>query len=201
MKDFPWDDEDSELEPVSKARANQQDEDDQQDTAESDVVEQPRRASRKEKADDIIWVGNPCWKAMIGYHMKSFAVFLIVAAAGYGLSVAGLLALPLVILLGLLTLAGALAIGYFMRRMTIYTITRSRVMKKSGIINTRKEQARIEMITNILIDRNLSQRLMGIGDLDIDTANDTTGTMIWWGLRDPYDIEEIIDNLRDARDD
>jgi hypothetical protein len=80
--------------------------------------------------------------------------------------------------------------------MTVYTLTRSRVLKKSGIINIRKEQARLEMVTNIIVDRSLSQRILGIGDLNIDTANDSAEILAWWGIKDPYKIEALIDGLR-----
>ncbi len=138
---------------------------------------------------------------MLGHYLRGLLAAIVITVIAYALNMAGVLSLFLVILIGLAAFGGAFGVCHLIRRMTIYTLTGSRVLKKSGIINIRKEQARIEMITNIIIDRNLSQRMLGIGDLDIDTANDNTGSLIWWGLDSPYDVEAQIDRLRNADDD
>lgn len=133
---------------------------------------------------------------MIGKHIKLILLVVIFTAILYGLGKTGILSPVwawLVLVIGVASVVGAL---YLMRRFTVYTLTRTRAVKKSGVINVRKEQARIDMITNIITDRSLAQRILNIGDLDIDTANDSNGTLIWAGLRDPMEVEQKIDRLR-----
>jgi len=139
---------------------------------------------------------------MIGFYIKTGLVVLAVSGLAYIAAAAGPLGIGWVILIVLISIAVAGGVCHLNRTMTVYTVTRSRVVKKSGIINVRKEQARVDKITNIIIDRNLSQRMLGIGDLDIDTANDSTeASLLWWGIRNPYNLEALIDDIRNDLDD
>lgn len=83
------------------------------------------------------------------------------------------------------------------QKTTKYTITSNRISEQFGIINTRKEQAPVKQITNISVDRNLFERMIGIARINIDTANDARDILQWHGVRNPEKIEALIDKARE----
>lgn len=155
------------------------------------------------RGDELIWQGNPSFKGMLLWYGKAFGIALLIDLLLIAANLLGVLSLALVIFLILISIGVVLGLGHLTRKTTIYTITRVRVMEKRGIINTVKEQAAIDKITNIVVNRSLSERLLGIGRINIDTASDMHSDDIlqWWGIEDPYRVEGMIDGLRIEADD
>lgn len=150
----------------------------------------------KEYANEVIWEAHPCWRGMIGWYVKAIGIVLAVSAIAYLAAAAEAIHVAFVPLILILALAIVFGLGKLIRSATVYTITRSQVSERTGIFNTRSEQARLERITNIKISRNIFERLVGIGKINIDTANDKEDILDWWGIPKPYSIQAIIDDLR-----
>jgi uncharacterized membrane protein YdbT with pleckstrin-like domain len=159
--------------------------------------QQPQKPQKKRRRDTVQWQGNPDWRGMILWYFKGILGTVVILGLMYALREAGVVAIGHIILVGVILIAALGIIGYWKRRLTVYTITRSRLSMKTGIINVRKEQAPLDKINNIIIERTLVERLIGIGEVDIDTANEKVGIMKWWAVRDPYHVERLIDRLRD----
>lgn len=150
------------------------------------------------KGDELVWQGNPSLKGMFLWHLRALGIALVVDLGLFVLQMAGVFSMAIWVLLALVSLVAVFGFGHLVRRTTIYRITRLRVSEKRGIINTTKEQAAVNKITNITVTRNLAERLLGIGRINIDTAADFQSQDIlrWWGVEDPYKVESIIDGLR-----
>jgi uncharacterized membrane protein YdbT with pleckstrin-like domain len=186
--------------------------------AEKETTRQENQTSKKDIVSDevkafkneVIWQGHPSWRGMVGYLWKGILVWLIVSLILYGLIAAGVVSATIAVLLSVFLLAGVIVVARLIIKTTVYTITRSQVSERRGIINTVSEQARLEQITNIQIKRNFYDRLVGIGKVDIDTASDVANLQLaqskglskaknildWWGVKNPYQIQTIIDDLR-----
>ena len=152
--------------------------------------------SATHKADEVVWRDHPSWRGMIPWYLKWVAAALVVSLVLYGAKAAGVISGFLFFVGALAAFGAVLGVGHLKRTTTIYTITRSRVMEEWGILNKRREQARLEKITNITARRDLWERVLGIGRINIDTANDREDILDWWGVRNPLAVEALIDELR-----
>jgi len=76
------------------------------------------------------------------------------------------------VLLGLLGLAAVLYAEF--SRLTIrYTVTDSRIIRKDGIIRRRTNQMPFNKIERVELDQGLIQRIFNLGDIVLDTGEDT----------------------------
>ena len=76
------------------------------------------------------------------------------------------------IVVGLVALAWAVWLGlkYLQWRMTYFVVTSRRVIYRSGVISKRGVEIPLERINNINFHQRLIDRLIGAGDLDIESA-------------------------------
>jgi hypothetical protein len=187
---------------------------DQKNTPQKEVAPSQKRDltpdELKALKNEIIWQGHPSWRGMAGYLWKGILVWFIISLILYGLIVIGAVSATVAVILSLFLLTGVIIVARLIIKTTVYTITRSHVSERRGIINTVSEQARLEQITNIQIKRNFYDRIVGIGKVDIDTASDVANLQLahnqgiskaknildWWGVKNPYKIQAIIDDLR-----
>jgi uncharacterized membrane protein YdbT with pleckstrin-like domain len=76
---------------------------------------------------------------------------------------------------GLLTLclAAVLAWRFFILRSNEFVLTNHRVIQQQGILSKRSMDSRLDKINNIEHRQSLWGRLLGYGDVEIDTASET----------------------------
>jgi len=148
------------------------------------------------RGSEPVWQANPSWLGMIGWYLKFVGLAILAAAFAYGLAHVGVIATAVAVLIGLAAIAAAVGAGHLKRKTTRYMITEHQVIEQFGIINTHSEQARIEQITNVTIDRNILERMLGIGRINIDTANDRADILRWWGVEQPGEVEDLIERLK-----
>jgi membrane protein YdbS with pleckstrin-like domain len=66
--------------------------------------------------------------------------------------------------------AGWLVVKYFQWRMTYFVVTSRRVIYRTGVISKRGVEIPLERINNINFHQRLIDRVIGAGDLDIESA-------------------------------
>jgi uncharacterized membrane protein YdbT with pleckstrin-like domain len=66
--------------------------------------------------------------------------------------------------------AGWLVVKYFQWRMTYFVVTSRRVIYRTGVISKRGVEIPLERINNINFHQRLIDRIIGAGDLDIESA-------------------------------
>lgn len=165
------------------------------------MATQRKTAKSTHRKNEVVWSGCPTVKAMIGTYMK--ALFWVVVFVGilFLLSLAGVISTVIVVLLALVLIGLGAWYGYLKRTHTRYTLTRSRVLSQEGILNIRKEQVTLPQITNVIVERTILERILGIGTVTIETANDNAGSDIkLFGIKDPSHVENLLDELRNFVD-
>lgn len=143
----------------------------------------------------VLWQSHPSWRGLISFYAKATGLGILASAAAIGLNKAGVIAIHWPILTVLIAAAAVYLIGRILRKTTIYSITTRRVTERSGVFNKKEESARLEDIQNIVVDRPLWQRMLGIGTLNFDTAGEHTlegrDILSWWGIRNPQSVRDI----------
>lgn len=153
------------------------------------------------REDHLVWQENPSWRGFVPRAWKWLLAYVALWLFLLLFHVVGAVSLISLILITLAFIALVIGYGYLRIKTTVHTITTTRVGQKYGIINVQTEQTHISNITNITVERNLTERLLGIGRVDIDTANDSRNILDWWGIPKPSHVEDLINNLRMEIDD
>lgn len=106
--------------------------------------------------------------------------------------------LPSVKSLGVTILTVGLALIYFLLRRsgTKYRITSQRIVVDSGILSKKLEQVDLYRVNDFIVERPLSQRLMGTGNLTMQTTDKSNPTLRLFGLG--TDVVALYERLRVA---
>ena len=152
-------------------------------------------ALRLGPGEQVIFEGHPSWRSILGFYAKGAAlvgvlvalVVILGQAVGRGPStslVAGVL------------LGGAVIIalvGFLRRAVTRYTVTTRRVHVRHGLLSREVQEARIEWVRDVSYRQSAWQRLLGVGDVDFDTAAaDPDGYFVFAGVSRPERIAECV---------
>jgi uncharacterized membrane protein YdbT with pleckstrin-like domain len=141
--------------------------------------------------EEIVFEGHPSWRAILGFYIKGILVVGIIAAivalVGGG-SDAALITLIVVVGAVLVVL-----IGFVRRVATRYTITTRRLNIKHGIISRDVQETKIERVQDVNYRQSVFQRIMQIGDVDFDTAADSSESdFIFAGVANPEQVVEQV---------
>ena len=146
-----------------------------------------------------VWQGHPSWKAMLLFYMKWTLISLIPVAVWVGLNAAGSGVFTtwfvLATAIGLvLTLVG----GWIKRRTTRYLVTDRRIQIRTGIATRRERTTHIDRVQNVNLTQTLFQRILGIGDVDWDTAGTDApeSDFTFRGIDDPSALVRLADRFR-----
>lgn len=100
--------------------------------------------------------------------------------------------LGLIVALVVAAVLGALvAWKSFVLRTNEYVLTNYRVIQQTGIFSKRSVDSRLDKINNVEHRQTFWGRLLGYGDLEIDTASET-GTTRFPGIARPLDFKRSI---------
>jgi membrane protein YdbS with pleckstrin-like domain len=159
---------------------------------------------RLNEEEDDIAVDDDELEAVI-FTVRPTLVFIKV---GYALAVVG--AIALVFLLALLTpippyisilLAMSLlllpAYYHVRRNMVRYTLTDSKIEIDTGLIARTTRNIPLAKIQDVTVAANMSQRLLGFGDLLIDNASELGGTTVLRNINHPRRHADLL--LRELR--
>jgi uncharacterized membrane protein YdbT with pleckstrin-like domain len=81
-------------------------------------------------------------------------------------------------------------------RTTCYVATSMRIVAKTGWLNTRQIEIRMQDIRGIEVERTLMQRILGIGDVEIGTAATEGSEIVMCGVVDPEGFVKNVNALR-----
>jgi uncharacterized membrane protein YdbT with pleckstrin-like domain len=104
------------------------------------------------------------------------------------------------ILVGIVAIAWAvwLALKYLQWRMTYFVVTSRRVIYRSGVISKRGVEIPLERINNINFHQRLIDRIIGAGDLDIESAG-KDGQSHFDFIRHPDGVQHEVYRQLEAR--
>jgi uncharacterized membrane protein YdbT with pleckstrin-like domain len=101
-----------------------------------------------------------------------------------------------VLLLAILTLGLWLLPCWWRSSGTKYRVTTRRVVVETGVLSKRMEQVDLYRINDYTVDRPLSQRLVGTGNLILKTVDKTTPEITLAGIA--TDVVALYERLREA---
>ncbi len=149
--------------------------------------------------ETTIWEGHPTWRAMLSFHVKWFAVTIVLFALLIGVDKAGvnvstsIIGLVLIVGIGLTILA-----GWLDRFFTQYTITTKRLHIRRGVLSKTESSTNVDRIQNITVRQSPVDRIVRVGSIEFDTAgDDSSDRFAFRGVNDPQDLRERIMRARD----
>lgn len=148
--------------------------------------------------EKVLWQGHPSWKAMLLFYVKWTIISLIPIGVWVVIDVAGTsvtptwLSLATVVLL-VLTYVG----GWVLRMTTRYLVTDRRIQIRTGIASRRERTTHIDRVQNVNLSQSLFQRILGIGDVDWDTAGTEApdSDFTFRGIDDPSALVRMADRF------
>jgi uncharacterized membrane protein YdbT with pleckstrin-like domain len=131
--------------------------------------------------ETIVWQGHPSWKALLLYYVKWTLISLIPVAVWVGLNAAGLV----------LTYVG----GWIKRRTTRYLVTDRRIHIRTGLVSRNERTTHVDRVQNVNLRQTILQRMLGIGDVDWDTAGTDAADadFTFRGVDDPSGLVHAAD--------
>lgn len=102
-------------------------------------------------------------------------------------------------LLALLTLGLAAIVLWVRSRSVHYRITTQRVIVERGLFGKRMDQVDLYRINDYVVDRPFLQRVVGTGNLTLETMDKTSRELAMFGL--PTDVVALYETLRKATED
>jgi uncharacterized membrane protein YdbT with pleckstrin-like domain len=98
------------------------------------------------------------------------------------------------LVLCILTLGLALIFYWWQSRSLRYRITSQRIVVESGVFSKKMEQVDLYRVRDYVVDRPFGQRLMGTGNLELETMDSTTPRLRIFGLK--TDVMQLYEQLR-----
>jgi uncharacterized membrane protein YdbT with pleckstrin-like domain len=143
-----------------------------------------------------VWQGHPSWKAMLLFYIKWTLLSLIPVAAWVGLDAAGadVATTWFAVATGVglvLTYIG----GWILRRTTRYLVTDRRIHIRTGIMSRNERTTHVDRVQNVNLNQTIFQRMLGIGDVDWDTAGTdaSDADFTFRGVDDPSALVHAAD--------
>jgi len=82
---------------------------------------------------------------------------------------------------------------------TEFVVTSSRIIDRHGVLSKSSSEIPLERVTNTKLSRNLLERIVGDGDLVVESAG-RDGQTVFHDVADPEGVQRLILGLLDARE-
>lgn len=145
----------------------------------------------------VVWNGAPSYQSMLG-RLASAGVMLLAGGVFLGLALSGLTGTwfgSILLLVGLGSGVSAV-IAYKYSR---YEVTAAGVVVTTGWLSRRRVETTFAKVTDVTTTQTLLGRLMGYGDIRINTAGSNDVAVAFTGVARPQEVKAIIDQARGAR--
>jgi len=127
-----------------------------------------------------------------GYAAAALGALLLVAAVSVFTSVSAWIAVLVGLLLFLIP-----AFYHIKQKIVRYTLTDSKLEIDEGFISRSTRSIPIRRIQDVTVSANITQRLLGFGDLMIDNASDEGGKVVLKNINSPKQYADVL--LREMR--
>jgi len=155
-------------------------------------------------SERLIWRGHPAARAYVGWYAKWVLLALVPLIIttvmrsqdrGIGMAYWKWITLT-VIVLGLLV-----AIDVIRRATIDYVVTDQRIRIRRGTLSRHEQSTLIEKVQNINTSQSALARMLGIGDVEFDTAGSevSVSSLRFEGVARPHDLVARLEGRR-ARD-
>jgi uncharacterized membrane protein YdbT with pleckstrin-like domain len=146
--------------------------------------------------ETTVWQGHPSWKSMLLFYVKWTILSLVPVAAWVALDAAGsdIAATWFAVATGI-GLVLTYAVGWVRRQTTRYLVTTRRIHIRTGIVSRTERTTHVDRVQNLNLSQNIFQRILGIGDVDWDTAGTdaSDADFTFRGIDDPSALVRSAD--------
>ena len=81
---------------------------------------------------------------------------------------------------------------------TIYELSPNRIFIDTGILSQRSDEVRLYRITDVVLTRNLWQRIIGTGTIHVDSADVNMKNFLIKNIKDSVRIKEQLSEMVDT---
>lgn len=100
------------------------------------------------------------------------------------------------VLMGLLAVLivpiGLIAWRYLQTKMTIYSLTSERLIKKSGVLNKQTDEIELYRIKDYSLDEPLVQRIFGLGSISLVTSDRSHPSVAIVGIKEADKVRNLF---------
>lgn len=100
------------------------------------------------------------------------------------------------LMVGFVAIVSLILLASYGRYRRLYTVTDQRVIMRAGFIARNTNEMDIRHIRGINVRQNATERLLGIGSIEIISAADGGAEVIFNGIRNPFGLKDRIRALR-----
>lgn len=151
------------------------------------------------RREELLWRMHPSWKGMIGWYIKWVGLAVLVSALFIYLAKEDHVSAYWAFLVTVFSVGGTIGLGRLIRQATTYEVSNQRITETSGILRKRTEKATMNYISSVVVQQTILDRMLGVGHVNFDTPSDHqdgVDLFDWWGIPDPYKIEQMVNDLR-----
>jgi uncharacterized membrane protein YdbT with pleckstrin-like domain len=134
---------------------------------------------------------HPHWMYFAEPVLTLVGVFIATVIVKFGFDFLDQSALVLLCVAGLLAAAGWLGVRYLKWVTTNFVITNDRVIFREGVLAKRGVEIPLERVNNVNFDQSIFERLVGAGDLTIESAG-KDGASAFTDIRKPEAVQNLI---------
>ncbi len=142
---------------------------------------------------EIVRQFRPHWRVLLAVGLWTILAIAAVVLAFNFLDGPAAYILAGLAVVGWATVASADLVNYFS---TTYTLTTDQIIVKTGVLKVTKAKIPLESIDNITMTRNVAERMLGYGDMIIES---TQGRNVFADIPDPEAFEAEVLEYRDRR--
>lgn len=150
-----------------------------------------------QSGEEVLFHGHPSWRSMPGFHLKGLSGAVLIGAVAGLISalVDGHVQVAWVTVAVLVVFAAVLGRGFIRRLRTTYTITDQRLTIERGLMTRELCETRIERVQNVSLRQSLSERMLGVGTVDFDTAGGAGFDFSFSGVAEPRRVVRTVDRV------
>jgi uncharacterized membrane protein YdbT with pleckstrin-like domain len=146
----------------------------------------------------VLYAGQPSPRSSIAFFARWGTLALL---PGILASVAAVNGVPTVLSLGdwwvisLVLLVLVIIRNTVVRRSMRFTVTNQRIIVRRGILSRTEQTTALGRVQNITVRRTIAQRLVGVGDVEFDTAggDQRDADFRFVGVADPASVVRTVD--------
>lgn len=150
-------------------------------------------------ADDeqLIFSEHPSWRSIFGVYLMGILLVAVAAAvAGLVTSLVGdEVSVPIVVAVAVAGLLLVVGVGFVRRVGTTFTVSTRRVHVTRGILARQVIETRISRIQSTTTRQSTLQRLLGVGDVVLDSAGGEDDEIRFLGVRHPSRVARAVDRV------
>lgn len=149
----------------------------------------------------VLFRGHPSWRSTLDLYAKGFAVAVLAGAlAGAMTAIAsGHVMAGWIVVVVLVILVSVLIAGLVIRARTTYEITTERLTIHTGFVARDVRQTRLDRVQNVNARQSMLERLLGVGEVDFDTAGGVGYDFVFKGVANPREIVRTVDRALSGR--